>query len=143
MQLALTEAENAADKGEVPVGAVLISDDELLASSGNAPISLNDPTAHAEILTLRAAAQITSNYRLPGTTLYVTLEPCIMCMGAMIHSRIERLVYGATDPKTGAAHSLYQLACDTRLNHQFEIAGGILEKECGDLLREFFRRKRR
>lgn len=142
MHLALAEAEKAAAAGEVPVGAVLIDDGGLIARAGNSPITSNDPTAHAEILVLRAAAALRANYRLPGTTLYVTLEPCPMCMGALLQARVRRLVYGATDPKSGAAHSLYTLGDDPRLNHRLEIIGGVLAEECGRLLKDFFRRRR-
>lgn len=142
MRMALKAATAAADQGEVPVGAVLVQDGNLIAAAGNQPITLHDPTAHAEIMVLRSAAQHYQNYRLPGTTLYVTLEPCLMCIGAIIHARVERLVYGATDPKTGAVHSLYPIGCDQRLNHALDITGGILKEECGKLLRNFFRAKR-
>jgi tRNA(adenine34) deaminase len=142
MQQALLQAEKAAVKGEIPVGAVLIDQDGLLAAAGNSPISRQDPTAHAEILVMRYAAKQLQNYRLPGTTLYVTLEPCIMCMGAMIHARIERLVYGAADPKTGAAVSVYAIGSDGRLNHRIEISGGILAERCSFLLKTFFKARR-
>lgn len=142
MERAFSEATAAARLGEVPVGAVLIGPDGLLAAAGNSPIRLHDPTAHAEILAIRAASARLHNYRLPGTTLYVTLEPCIMCMGALIQARIERLVYGATDPKTGAASSVYAVGSDGRLNHEIEIRGGILADRCGELLRAFFKTRR-
>ncbi|MGW8194380.1 MAG: tRNA adenosine(34) deaminase TadA [Desulforhopalus sp.] len=142
MSRAIEYARIAADKGEVPVGALLVGSDGFLAGSGNGPITKQDPTAHAEILVLREAARRLNNYRLPSTTLYVTLEPCVMCMGALIHARIERLVYGAADPKTGAASSLYSIGSDGRLNHQIVIDGGILSEQCGALLKEFFRAKR-
>lgn len=142
MRLALIEAAKAAALGEVPVGAVLVDGDKLLAAAGNSPIRQSDPTAHAEILALRAAASLRANYRLPDTTLYVTLEPCPMCMGALVQARVRRLVYGATDPKGGAAHSLYHLGDDPRLNHRLEIVGGVLAEECGQLLRDFFRARR-
>lgn len=143
MQQAFDFARQAARQGEVPVGAVLVLDDQLLAGAGNAPIANNDPTAHAEILTLRAGAKILGNYRLLNTTLYVTLEPCVMCMGAIIHARITRLVYGATDPKTGAASSIYQIGRDGLLNHQLALIGGVLADSCSELLKEFFREKRK
>ncbi|MBM9520015.1 tRNA adenosine(34) deaminase TadA [Desulforhopalus vacuolatus] len=143
MNLALEEARIAASKGEVPVGAVIVREGELLARAGNSPIGLHDPTAHAEILALRAACRREENYRLPRATLYVTLEPCVMCMGAMLHARVARLVYGATDPKTGAAHSLFQLGGDERLNHYIEITGDVLAEESGEMLREFFRSRRK
>ncbi len=143
MQLALKEAKQAAEQGEVPVGAVIISKEgELLASAANSPIASCDPSCHAEISAIRLACRQQKNYRLPGTTLYVTLEPCIMCIGAMIHARIKRVVYGAADPKTGAATSLYQLGGDSRLNHRMEICGGVMDNECGEILRDFFRKKR-
>jgi tRNA(adenine34) deaminase len=142
MERALSEAIDAARLGEVPVGAVLVGPDGLLAAAGNSPIRLHDPTAHAEILAIRAASADQRNYRLPGTTLYVTLEPCVMCMGALIQARIGRLVYGATDPKTGAAASVYTVGSDGRLNHDIEICGGILAERCGELLRTFFKTRR-
>ena len=142
MRLALEMAGEAAAGGEVPVGAVLTAGNELLASAGNSPIRLSDPTAHAEILALRAASCRAGNYRLTGTTLYVTLEPCIMCMGALIHARVERLVFGALDPKTGAAVSRYRVGGDGLLNHQIVITAGVLGEECAALLRDFFRRRR-
>lgn len=142
MREALVHAEKAADHGEIPVGAVLIDQNGLLAAAGNSPISRQDPTAHAEILVMRHAAEQLQNYRLPGTTLYVTLEPCIMCMGAMIHARIDRLVYGAADPKTGAAASVYAIGSDGCLNHRIEISPGILAERCGSLLKTFFKARR-
>jgi len=142
MRIALKAAVAAADQGEVPVGAVLVKDGSLIAAAGNQPVGLHDPTAHAEIRVLRTAAQQYENYRLPGSTLYVTLEPCLMCIGAILHARLKRLVYGAADPKTGAVHSLYSIGTDERLNHALDITSGILEKECGELLRSFFRNKR-
>ena len=138
MQLA-KEAEIA---GEVPVGAVLVRDDTLIAEGRNCPIETNDPTAHAEILALRAAGIALGNYRLVETTLYVTLEPCVMCMGAINHARVRRIVYGATDPKRGAAGSIMQLADADFLNHRIEVSGGLLGDECGTQLREFFRSRR-
>jgi tRNA(adenine34) deaminase len=143
MNLALEEARMAASKGEVPVGAVIVREGELLARAGNSPIALHDPTAHAEILALRAACQKEENYRLPHATLYVTLEPCVMCMGAMLHARVARLVYAATDPKTGAASSLFQLGKDERLNHHMEITADVLAEESAEMLREFFRSRRK
>ena len=143
MQQALRHAEEAAENGEIPVGAVLIDENGLLAAAGNSPIINRDPTAHAEIIVLRSAAKRLQNYRLPGTTLYVTLEPCIMCMGAMIHARIDRLVYGATDPKTGAVSSVYKIGNDGNLNHQIVIHSGILSEQCSILLKTFFQSKRK
>ena len=143
MKIALSEAGKAGQKSEVPIGAVLVAEDgEILSACHNQTISLHDPTAHAEILALRQAAQKTKNYRLLKTTLYVTIEPCVMCMGAIVHARISALVFGATDPKWGGAGSLYNLAADNRLNHQVEIIQGICEDECRDLMQEFFRSKR-
>jgi len=142
MAKAISLAEEAASQGEVPVGAVLIKDDALIAKGSNSPIKDNDPTAHAEIAALRLGAKIVNNYRLPGTTLYVTLEPCIMCMGAIIHARIKRLVIGATDPKSGAAFSVYNIGNDNLLNHSIIINKGICENECRELLERFFKSRR-
>jgi tRNA(adenine34) deaminase len=142
MKLALEQAEKSALAGEVPVGAVLVKQNTLLAAAGNRLITNGDPTAHAEILAIRKGAEILGNYRIPETTLYVTLEPCIMCMGAIIQARIERLVFGAHDPKTGAAKSRYQIGTDSLLNHTLIVVNGVLEKECGALLKEFFRQRR-
>lgn len=143
MQRALELASRAEQEGEVPVGAVLVKDDEIIAEGWNCPIGSNDPTAHAEIITLRRAAENIGNYRLPGTMLYVTLEPCAMCAGAMVHARVQRLVYAAADPRTGAAGSVMNLVNHAQLNHQLEISGGIMEKESATLLQEFFRARRR
>jgi len=143
MEAALQQARRSADLGEVPVGAVLFAGNTLLSQAGNAPITANDPSAHAEILALRRAAVRLGNYRLPGTTLYVTLEPCIMCAGALLHARVDRVVFGATDPKTGALVSRYRLGQDGLLNHRLEIRGGVLEQECGELLRSFFASRRK
>jgi len=142
MQQALALARRAGQAGEVPVGAVLIRDDALFAKGWNQPISANDPTAHAEIVALREGAVRESNYRLPGTTLYVTLEPCAMCAGAIVHARIARVVFGAADSKTGAAGSVMNLLAHSRLNHQAAVEGGVLAPECGALLQEFFRSRR-
>ena len=142
MAEALDAADAAGRQGEVPVGAVAVLGDELIARAGNRPVAVHDPTAHAEILALRAAAERLGNYRLPGLTLYVTLEPCPMCVGAMIHARVARLVFGAADPKSGAVQSVWRLAEDARHNHKMAISGGILAEECGELLRRFFREKR-
>ncbi len=142
MRRALQLAGEAAAAGEVPVGAVLVRDGDILAEGRNGPIGLNDPTAHAEMMALREAGRRLGNYRLVGTTLYVTLEPCAMCAGAMIHARVERLVYGAADPKTGAAGSVFDLTDVSALNHRIDVTGGVLEDECGRLLREFFRARR-
>jgi tRNA(adenine34) deaminase len=128
--------------GDVPVGAVLVGEGIVVVRTYNRPIGLSDPTAHAEVLALREAAARLGNYRLPGTTLYVTIEPCIMCVGALIQARVARLVFGAPDPKGGACVSLYRLPEDPRLNHRLEVTGGIREAECRDLLQEFFKARR-
>ncbi len=142
MRAAIAQAELASAAGEVPVGAVIVYHDELLSFAYNSPISSHDPSAHAEILAIRKAAAILKNYRLCGTTLYVTLEPCLMCAGAIIQARIARLVFGASDPKNGAAESLYHIFDDRRLNHEVSFQGGVLREECGEILSGFFRRKR-
>ena len=142
MQTALTLAARAAASGEVPVGAVLVQGDSLLAEGWNRPIAAHDPTAHAEVMALRAAGQLLGNYRLADTTLYVTLEPCLMCVGAMVHARIERLVFGAYDPKSGAVSSLCRGFETPGLNHRVESAGGVLADECGEILKAFFRERR-
>jgi len=143
MREAMALAKLAAEKGEVPVGAILIQDSIIIAKGSNSPIANNDPTAHAEMNALRNGGQYIKNYRFPGTTLYVTLEPCIMCMGAIIHARVQRLVFGAYDPKTGAAVSCYQIGSDNILNHQLEITGGICKEECSSLITNFFRQRRK
>ncbi|MFA4915839.1 MAG: tRNA adenosine(34) deaminase TadA [Syntrophales bacterium] len=143
IRLALEEARLAYAKGEIPVGAVLTSGETILAKAHNNSISMKDPSAHAEILAMRKAAEITGNYRLVGTTLYVTLEPCIMCAGTIIQARISRLVFGASDPKAGGVVSLYRLLCDKRLNHVVEVAEGIQREACTEILSRFFREKRR
>jgi tRNA(adenine34) deaminase len=143
MQQAISQAHNAWALGEVPVGAVLVKDCEVIATGFNQPIGTHDPTAHAEIMALRAAAAILGNYRLPGCELYVTLEPCAMCAGAMMHARLARVVYGAADPKTGACGSILNLFEQERLNHHTEVTGGVLAEECGNLLKEFFAERRR
>jgi tRNA(adenine34) deaminase len=142
MRLALEQARAAAAAGEVPVGAVLVRHGEVISKGRNAPIGQHDPTAHAEIMVLRAAAQTLGNYRLDGCTLYVTLEPCAMCSGAMLHARLERVVFGAADPKTGAAGSVIDLFAESSLNHQTTVHGGILALECAIPLREFFKDRR-
>ncbi|MEW6659295.1 MAG: tRNA adenosine(34) deaminase TadA [Thermodesulfobacteriota bacterium] len=139
---ALDAARKGLAAGEVPVGAVLVAEGEVLARAYNRPIGLSDPTAHAEVLALRNAAARLGNYRLPGTTIYVTIEPCIMCVGALIQARVARLVFGAPDPKGGACVSLYRLPEDPRLNHRLEVTGGVREEECRELLQEFFKAKR-
>lgn len=143
MEIALGEARRAGANGEVPVGAVLVRDGEILGRGCNGPVGANDPTAHAEIMALREAAATVGNYRLPNTTLYVTLEPCPMCIGAIVHARVARLVFGATDPKTGAAGSVFNLAAAPAHNHRVRVDGGVLGDACGDELRSFFRARRR
>ena len=137
------QAREGLAAGEVPVGAVLVGEaGEVLARAFNRPIGLNDPTAHAEILVLREGARLRGNYRLPGVSLYVTIEPCIMCLGAMLAARVRRLVFGAPDPKGGACVSLYRLPEDPRLNHRLEVTGGVRERECRELMQEFFKNRR-
>jgi tRNA(adenine34) deaminase len=144
MRQALQQAQLAADCDEVPVGAVLVSQSgELIASGHNRPIASHDPTAHAEIMVLRAAAQRLQNYRLPDTTLYVTLEPCTMCVGALVQARVARLVYAAVELKTGAIESAHQLFDGGHYNHYPEVQGGVLESECSNLISTFFEQKRR
>ena len=143
MRMAIGHAETARDHDEVPVGAVVVAETgEVLASAFNQPVSSSDPTAHAEILALRRAGAGISNYRLLNTTLYVTIEPCLMCMGAVIHARVKTLVFGAADPKWGAAGSLYNFAQDSRLNHRPEIISGICETSCRQLIQSFFSTRR-
>lgn len=142
MRMALAQAEEAARAGEVPVGAVVVKDGEVIAAGRNAPLQAHDPTAHAEIVALRAAAQRLGNYRLDGCSLYVTLEPCAMCSGAMLHARLSQVVYGAADPKTGAAGSVLNLFGHAPLNHHTQVHGGVLAQECGELLSAFFRQRR-
>lgn len=143
MRRALALAEKAQAQGEVPVGAVLVRRGEVVAEGYNCPIAAQDPTAHAEIVALRQAARALSNYRLPETVLYVTLEPCVMCMGAIVHARIQRLVYGAPDPRRGAAGSVLALHQAVFLNHQVEVTGGVLAEACARLLKGFFQQRRR
>jgi len=142
MELAIQQALLAEKMDEVPVGAVLVQDNQLIASAHNQPISNNDPTAHAEIQLLRKAGEKLNNYRLPNTTLYVTLEPCTMCLGAMIHARISRIVFGAYDEKTGVCGSCQDLTTSNCFNHSIELQGGVLANECKDLLQQFFKKKR-
>ncbi|MCY4361258.1 MAG: tRNA adenosine(34) deaminase TadA [Gammaproteobacteria bacterium] len=142
MRHALQLAERARAEGEVPVGAVLVSGDDCIGEGWNKPVSSHDPSAHAEITALRTGAAQLRNYRLPGTTLYVTLEPCAMCAGAIVLARIKRLVYAAADPKTGAAGSVFNILQTSRLNHRVELTGGILEQEAASLLQTFFRGRR-
>jgi tRNA(adenine34) deaminase len=142
MKVALEEAEEAYRRGEVPVGAVLVREGNILAQAHNSPIAKSDPSAHAEMLVLRQAAELIGNYRLAGAELYVTLEPCLMCAGAIVHARIERVIFGARDTKYGAVVSLYNILDDRRLNHQVKITEGILREECGEIMSRFFREKR-
>jgi len=143
MMIALDEARKAFDKAETPVGAIIVKDGEVIARGHNLRETLQDPTAHAEILAIRDAARILGRWRLTDCTIYVTLEPCAMCAGAMVLARIQRLVYGASDPKAGAVGSLMNLLSDERLNHRVEVETGILAEECGDLLRGFFSSRRK
>lgn len=142
MQQAISQAQNAWALGEVPVGALVVKDGQVIATGFNQPIGNHDPTAHAEIMALRAAATILGNYRLPGCEMYVTLEPCAMCAGAMLHARLARVVYGASDPKTGACGSVLNLFEQEKLNHHTELTAGVMAEECGTLLKEFFAERR-
>jgi tRNA(adenine34) deaminase len=142
MGLALAQARRAWEAGEVPVGAVVVKDGEVIATGYNQPIGRHDPTAHAEIVALRAAAERLGNYRLPGCELYVTLEPCVMCSGAMMHARLARVVYAAQDPKTGACGSVTDLFAEDRLNHHTEVVGGVLAEEASAMLKGFFAERR-
>ncbi len=142
MRHAIKLAERAEEEGEVPVGAIIVRDDKLISEGWNQPIKGHDPTAHAEIMALRAAGKTESNYRLPGATLYVTLEPCVMCVGAITHARINRVVYGADDPRAGAVGSAFSLLGSDLFNHSPEIQSGILADECGEILRKFFKARR-
>lgn len=142
MRVALALAEQARGAGEVPIGAVVVRDGVVIGSGFNSPIGRHDPSAHAEILALRAAAAAGGNYRLSGCTLYVTLEPCVMCSGAILHARIGHVVYGAPDPKTGACGSVLNLFADDRLNHHTAVTGGMLAEECGRMLKGFFQERR-
>jgi tRNA(adenine34) deaminase len=143
MRRALSEAQRAFAEDEVPVGAVLVREGRLIARAHNRPIHLNDPSAHAEILALRRAARKLGNYRLAGSTLYVTIEPCAMCAGAIVHARLKRVVFGARDPKAGASGSALTVLNHPKLNHQVEVVEGILAEECATILRNFFRGRRR
>jgi len=142
MKLALEQAQHAWDLGEVPVGAVVVKDGVVIATGYNQPIGKHDPTAHAEIVALRAAAEVLGNYRLPGCELYVTLEPCVMCSGAMMHARVAKIVYGAPDLKTGACGSVVNLFEQEQLNHHAQVTGGVLADACADLLKRFFAARR-
>lgn len=142
MRQAISQAHNAWALGEVPVGALVVKDGVVIATGFNQPIGTHDPTAHAEIMALRAAASILGNYRLPGCELFVTLEPCAMCAGAMMHARLARVVFGASDPKTGTCGSIVNLFEQEKLNHHTELVGGVMADECGKLLKEFFADRR-
>jgi tRNA(adenine34) deaminase len=142
MRRAIELARQAEAAGEVPVGAVIVRGNEIIGEGFNRPISQRDPTAHAEMIALRAAAALSDSYRLTGTTLYVTLEPCAMCAGAMVHARVERLVYAAPDPRAGAAGSVFNVVRSPALNHRLDVDGGVLGEECGALLRNFFLARR-
>jgi len=142
MREALSEALRAEAEGEVPVGAVLLLNEKIIGRGHNGSIQLNDPTAHAEIVALRQGARNIANYRIPGSILIATVEPCVMCVGAMIHARVDELIYGAADPKAGAVRSQYQLAEVNQLNHKIWVTSGVLEEECGSILRSFFASRR-
>jgi tRNA(adenine34) deaminase len=142
MQIAIREANLAKNKGEVPVGAIIIQNNRIIAKAHNSPISKNDPTAHAEVLAIRNASKKLQNYRLPGTTLYVTLEPCAMCLGAVIHARINRIVFGTSDPKSGVCSSTANLTSEAFFNHKIIVNGGILEQDCKKILQSFFKLRR-
>ena len=142
MRMALDEAKQALQEGEIPVGAVLVFEGEVLARAHNMPISLNDPTAHAEIMVLREAALRTENYRLPNTSLYVTVEPCLMCTGALLQARVDKLIFGAFDPKAGACGSVYDIPSSPDVLHKMTVISGVLEKECREILQGFFKTKR-
>ena len=143
MRHAIELARQGQESGEVPVGAVIVKDNQVVGEGWNQPISQHDPSAHAEMVALRQAGKSLNNYRLLGTTLYVTLEPCVMCAGAIIHARVGRVVYGANDPKAGAAGSVVDIFANPRINHHVTVEGGLLAMECGDLLTQFFKAKRR
>lgn len=142
MRYALNRARQAAERDEVPVGAVLVKDGELVSEGFNQPIGAIDPTAHAEMVVLRRGAETLGNYRLPGTTLYVTIEPCLMCVGAMVHARIARLVYGTPEPKAGAIESAMKALDHPNLNHRFEVTAGVLADDCREVMQAFFRQRR-
>ena len=142
MRAALEQARLAIDAGEVPIGAVVVMDDEIVARAFNQPIRAIDPTAHAEVLALRAAAQHVGNYRLTGATLYVTVEPCLMCVGALVHARVREVIFGAVEPRSGALVSTVRGHEIAGLNHRFAVTGGVLEAECRDMIQQFFREKR-
>ncbi len=143
MRAALRQAAAALEEDEVPVGAVIVHEDRIIGRAHNDREKLNDPTAHAEMIAITQAAAALESWRLTGATLYVTLEPCLMCAGALVNGRIKRVVFGARDERAGACGSLYQVGLDTRLNHRFEVTGGVLEDECAAILQQFFRKKRK
>ena len=143
MNAALKAAKKAWKNEEVPVGAVLVKDDEIIATGQNSPITSNDPTAHAEIIALREGGEKLKNYRLIDTILYVTIEPCTMCMGAIMHARVKKLVFGTFDPRAGAAGSLFDFTIENKFNHNVEVKSGILESECRELIQDFFKQKRK
>lgn len=142
MQRALELARKAESLGEVPIGAVLVKDDQIIGEGYNSPISRHDPTAHAEIMAVRDAAQRIGNYRLLNTTLYVTIEPCVMCAGALVHARVREVVFGAAEPRTGAAGSIFEILQSPKLNHQVQVRGGVLAEQCAGLLQDFFKQRR-
>lgn len=142
MTHALQLAEKARKMGEVPVGCVIVKNDTVIAEGWNQPIANHDPSAHAEVMAIRAAGQTLNNYRIPDTTLYVTLEPCTMCAGLIIHARIKRVVFGTTEPKTGACGSMFSVIPDDRHNHRLEVTGGILQSKCSDIIKDFFAERR-
>ena len=142
MKAALKAAKKARENGEVPVGAVLVKDDQIISTGQNSPITSNDPTAHAEIIALREGGEKLKNYRLIDTILYVTIEPCTMCMGAIMHARVKKLVFGTFDPRAGAAGSLFDFTIENKFNHNVEVKSGILESECRELIQDFFKQKR-
>lgn len=142
MQRALELAQKAQSLGEVPIGAVLVKDDQVVGEGYNSPIGQHDPTAHAEIMALRDAAQRLGNYRLLNTTLYVTIEPCVMCAGALIHARVKEVVFGAREPRTGAVGSVFDILQSSTLNHRVEVRGGVMESDCSTLMQEFFKQRR-
>ena len=142
MRIALEEAQKAFEEDEIPIGAVLVFRGAVLARAHNMPIALNDPTAHAEVLVLREAALKMGNYRIPHTSLYVTVEPCVMCIGALVHARVEKLIFGTFDPKAGACGSIYDIPSSPDMLHKLTVASGVLEEECRKIIQEFFKKKR-
>jgi len=142
MQRAFELAQHAQSLGEVPIGAVLVKDDQIIGEGYNAPISQHDPTAHAEMMALREAANHIGNYRLLNTTLYVTIEPCVMCAGALVHARVQLVVFGAAEPRTGAVGSVFDILQSSKLNHQVDVRGGVMAQECAALMQNFFKQRR-